>query len=223
MVECAGSHGPADKHEESMIRNIVFDLGNVLISFKPAEYLIRKNHPEDKRMKILADVFGSREWQMLDNGDITANDAIERICRSSSLSREEITSIFETRHEIFYPLQTNVSLLHVLKKAGYGLYFLSNFPADLWHHIRTIEAGKYDFFRYFDGGIISAEVRASKPDPGIYKIFLENYGLKAEECFYIDDLEINVQAALSAGMKGVVTHGKEDVRDLLAEFIIVRD
>ena len=54
-----------------MIKNIVFDLGNVLISFKPSEYFDNKNYPETVKAKILSDIFGSKEWLRLDNGDIT--------------------------------------------------------------------------------------------------------------------------------------------------------
>jgi len=58
-----------------------------------------------------------------------------------------------------------------------------------------------EFFDYFDGGIISAEVHCSKPDIIIYRILLDRYKLLPEECFYIDDMDINVKAAESAGIK----------------------
>jgi FMN phosphatase YigB (HAD superfamily) len=54
-----------------MIKNIIFDLGNVLISFKPAEYFEKNKYPENIKNTILSDIFGSNEWLMLDNGEIT--------------------------------------------------------------------------------------------------------------------------------------------------------
>ena len=73
-----------------MIKNIIFDLGNVLISFRPPDFFDNKDYPETIKSKILTDIFGSREWLMLDNGDISTPEAIDAISLKSSLKREEI-------------------------------------------------------------------------------------------------------------------------------------
>lgn len=190
-----------------MIRNIVFDLGNVLISFRPAEYLDTKEYSTEEKARILNDIFFSREWLQLDNGDITLSEAIDSISEISSLSKEEIAHIFNLRTDLMVPLQQNADLLPELKKQGFRLYFLSNFPIDIFHEIKS----GYYFFNYFDGGVISAEVRFSKPDVRIYEILLEKYSLIPEETLFIDDLEINVKAALGTGMKGLVTHGSSEI------------
>jgi putative hydrolase of the HAD superfamily len=190
-----------------MIRNIVFDLGNVLISFRPSEYLDTKNYSEERKATILNDIFYAREWLQLDNGDITLSEAIESIKERSSLTKEEIARIFDLRRDFMIPLDQNAKLLPELKKRGYRLYYLSNFPADIFQEIKS----KYNLFNYFDGGIISAEVRFSKPHNRIYEILLEKYSLIPDESLFIDDLEINVKAALKVGMKGLVTHGSLEI------------
>jgi putative hydrolase of the HAD superfamily len=190
-----------------MIRNIIFDLGNVLISFRPSEYLDKKEYSDELKAKILSDIFHAGEWLELDNGDITISEAIESIAERSSLTREEIAHIFNLRTDIMVPLDQNVNLLPELKKSGYRLYYLSNFPVDIFHEIRS----GYFFFNYFDGGIISAEVRHSKPGSRIYEILLEKYSLKAEESLFIDDLEVNVKAAEAIGMKAIFTHGSKEI------------
>jgi putative hydrolase of the HAD superfamily len=192
-----------------MIKNIVFDLGNVLISFRPSEYFDKKNYPLAIKSTILTDIFGSKEWLMLDNGDITTLQAIDAIAKSSSLKKEEIVHIFNLRTDLMFPLDINVRLLPKLKKGGYGLYFLSNFPLDIFEEVHT----GYFFFRYFDGGLISAEARSSKPDPGIYKILMEKYSLIPNECLFIDDIEKNVKTAESIGMKGIFTNGSLEISD----------
>jgi putative hydrolase of the HAD superfamily len=194
-----------------MIRNIVFDLGNVLISFRPYEYLIKKNYPENIINTILSDVFGSPEWKMLDNGDITTCEAIDAISLKSSLKREEIAFVFTFRTDIMFPLDDNVRLLPGLKKQGFRLFYLSNFPLDIFDEIKD----GYYFFKYFDGGIISSEVKLSKPDIRIFKYLLKKYSLKPFECFYIDDNETNVVAAETAGIKGLTTHGAPDISEML--------
>jgi FMN phosphatase YigB (HAD superfamily) len=195
-----------------MIKNIVFDLGNVLISFRPSAYFDNKDYPENIKCKILSDIFASREWLMLDNGDINTTEAINSISLKSSLKREEIAHIFNLRTDMMFPLDQNVRLLPELKKQGYKLYFLSNFPIDIFEEIKT----GYFFFTYFDGGVISSEVKFSKPDERIYETLLENYSLIAEESLFIDDIEINVRAAENLGMKGLVTFGSGEISKELA-------
>ena len=200
-----------------MIKNIVFDLGNVLINFRPSEFFDKKNYPENIKATILSDIFFSKEWAMLDNGEISTTEAIDAIALKSSLKKEEIAHIFNLRAELMFPLDTNVKLLPELKKRGFRLYFLSNFPIDLFEEFK---AGYY-FFKYFDGGIISSEVKFSKPDSRIYEILLEKYSLIPEECLYIDDLEINVKAAEFAGMKGLVTFGSPEISNELEKALIL--
>jgi glucose-1-phosphatase len=190
-----------------MIKNLVFDLGNVLISFRPSEYLDKKNYPENIKAKILSEIFGSKEWLLLDNGIINTRQAIDSIAAYSSLKKEEIAHIFNLRSELLYPLDENVRLLPELKKQGFRLFFLSNFPLDLFEEVKT----GYYFFKYFEGGVISAEAKVSKPDSRIYDILLKKYSLIPQECLYIDDIEINVKAGEAAGMKGLVTFGSPQI------------
>lgn len=196
-----------------MIKNIVFDLGNVLLSFRPSEFFDKKNYPENIKTTILSDIFGSKEWGMLDNGDLTTEEVIDIIASKSSLNKEEIAHVFNLRVSLLFPLDQNVRLLPELKKQGFKLYFLSNFPKDVYDEIKT----GYYFFKYFDGGIISSEVKFSKPHQRIYEILLEKYSLIAEECLFIDDLELNVKAAEIFGMKGLVTFGSQEISKELKE------
>jgi putative hydrolase of the HAD superfamily len=194
-----------------MIRNIIFDLGNVLISFRPSGYLEKNNYPPAKRQIVLSDVFRSREWLLLDNGELSLTEAIDRIAVRSPLTREEIAFFFDKRTEIMLPLDNNIKLLPGLKMEGYGLYYLSNFPADIFDEVKR----SYTFFEYFNGGIISADVRLTKPDPEIFSVLFHKYSLLAKECFFIDDIEENVKAGLSTGMKGFFTAGSTDISDEL--------
>ena len=186
-----------------MIKNVIFDLGNVLISFIPSEFLKKKNYPSNIRNTIINDIFRSEEWKKLDNGDITVPEAIDSIALKSALNREEIALVFNFRTDIMFPLDDNVRLLPELKKHGFRLYYLSNFPLDSFEEVKN----DYFFFRYFDGGIISAEVKLSKPDIRIYRYILNKYGLKAEESVYIDDIEENIVVAEKTGMLGLLTNG----------------
>ena len=199
-----------------MIRNIVFDLGNVLISFKPEEFFDNNGYGEEAKNAIINEIFGSREWQMLDNGDLSTNEAIKSLSSNSSLETEEIASIFNLRIKIMFPLTANTKLLPALKKRGFKLYYLSNFPDDIFDEI----SNKYDFFEYFDGGIISARVNASKPDRKIFEILLGKYFLSPRECLFIDDSELNVKAAESFGMTGLHIKNPEDLKKQIEKALL---
>jgi epoxide hydrolase-like predicted phosphatase len=199
-----------------MIRNIIFDLGNVLLSFLPSQYFEKKNYPENIRKTIVNDIFKSREWKMLDNGDITVNEAIDSLSIKSTLKRQEIALIFNLRTDIMFPLTNNVKLLPALKKRGFSLYYLSNFPLDIFEEVKN----SYYFFRYFDGGIISAEVKLSKPDARIFSFLLNKYSLEPEECLYLDDIEENVLAAESVKIRGITTFGSENISGLVEKVLL---
>lgn len=195
-----------------MIKNIVFDLGNVLISYRPAEFLDKCGYKEPLKSTILNDIFNSRQWLMLDNDELTTEEAIDQIISESSLPGDLIREIFDRRAEILIPISPNIRLLPELKKLGFRLFYLSNFPRDLWNQIHNGE-GKYnyDFFVHFEDGLISADARCSKPDPKIYRLFFEKFSINPEECFYLDDLPANVDGAARAGMHAVVTHGTHEL------------
>jgi putative hydrolase of the HAD superfamily len=202
-----------------MIRNLIFDLGNVLISFKPSEFLKRKEYPENKINTILSDIFNGKEWAMLDNGDISTEEAIRSISGRSSLNMAETELIFNMRKEILYPIDDNVRLLPFLKKEGFGLYYLSNFPADLFEEVKN----DYYFFRHFDGGLISAEARLSKPDIRFFELFIRKFGLAPEETLFIDDLPANVEAASVSGMKTYLTYGSDKIASEVFEILKIRN
>lgn len=196
-----------------MIRNIVFDLGNVLISFRPSEFFDKLDYPGIIKNRILTDIFGSQEWHQLDKGEINIRQATESISLKSTLKRQEIAHIFNLRTEIMFPMDQNVRLLPELKKQGYRLYYLSNFPLDIFEEIKR----GYFFFRYFDGGVISSEVKSTKPDPRIYRILIEKYTLDPGESLFIDDIESNVTEAQKVGFRGLFTYGSDEISGELYE------
>jgi putative hydrolase of the HAD superfamily len=194
-----------------MIKNIVFDLGNVLISFKPSDYLDKMGYAAEIKNIIITDIFKSREWEEIDNGSITTPEAIEKISERSSLTKEEITAVFRLRIKILSPIFKNVQLLPLLKSRGYRLYYLSNFPSDIFDEVFN----KFELFQFFDGGIISSKVNFSKPDLRIYKFLLEKYSLVADECLFFDDSEINIKGAESVGIKSILVFESADLSELI--------
>jgi HAD superfamily hydrolase (TIGR01509 family) len=196
-----------------MIRNIIFDLGNVLLSWKPDEFLHLNGYKQADRLLIMDQIFRSPEWLMLDNGDISLAEAAKRIAGRTSFKIPEILAVFDLRTSILFPLDSNAKLLPELKKQGFKLYYLSNFPDDIFDEIQN----KYELFKYFDGGIISARVKLSKPDPAIFRLLLETYKLEATESVFIDDIAVNSHAAESVGIKGIHLHDPGELHAILQD------
>ena len=131
-----------------MYKNIIFDLGNVLLSFNPKDYL-KSKISEDRIDDVYKAIFKSEEWVMLDRGTITEKDAINRIIERNNTYRDDINLAFKDWYDILRPIEEAVEVLTKLKKNGYNVYYLSNFHELAFKEVTT----KNNFFELFDGGV----------------------------------------------------------------------
>ncbi|MCI6693997.1 MULTISPECIES: HAD family hydrolase [unclassified Clostridium] len=193
-----------------MYKNIIFDLGNVLLDFNPRDYLKNKIS-DDKLEDVFKAVFTSEEWIMLDRGTITEKEAINNIISRNSTYIKEINLAFESWYDILKPIEESINILMSLKKNGYKIYYLSNF-----HQLAFAEVTKKNsFFELFDGGVVSYEEKLIKPEEDIYKLVLDRYKLNPSETIFIDDTKVNVDAANSIGIKGILFKDSEKLREEL--------
>lgn len=197
-----------------MINNIIFDLGNVLLDFKPVEYLRTKFDDEEKIQEIFEEIFLSEEWPMLDRGVITEEEAIDRICSRSNGNVELIKFVMCNWYEMFTPIEDTVIALKKLKDKGYKIYYLSNF------HMLSFEnvTKRYEFFKYFDGGVVSYEEKALKPEEDIYKRLIKRYEIHPEESVFIDDIAVNIEGAKKLGFETIHFKSIEDLKNLQSLF-----
>ena len=205
-----------------MIKNIVFDMGGVLIHFKPAALLAHFDISPADRDLMLKEAFGSVAWIQLDRGTISAGEALEAM-QANLPERlhpvaEELVNLVRIQFIVsvivyfsavngwwkleLRPMKGMEQLLGELKELGYGIYLLSNATVRQPEYFPLIPGSQY-----FDGQIISAQWKLLKPQHEIYETLLREYGLRAEECFFVDDLNINIEGALCAGMSGTVFDG----------------
>lgn len=193
-----------------MYKNIIFDLGNVLLSFNPKEYLGEKLE-KSRAEKVLKAIFLSEEWVKLDEGTITEVEAIENISLRNEDYRKDIKIAFENWYDLLKPINESIDILKELKEKGYNLYYLSNFHDIAFKKMKE----KYDFFNLFDGGVVSYEDKLLKPDERIYKAILNRYSLVPEESIFIDDTKVNVDAAKDAKIKGLVFENANKLKEEL--------
>jgi putative hydrolase of the HAD superfamily len=185
-----------------MIQNIVFDLGQVLLSYDPWKYLGKLYADPIKRELLFKAVFGSQSWLDLDQGVIDEAEAFHRMAATLPTYPEEIRVLLDHWDEMLVPIEETIGLLHRLKMKNCGLYMISNFHQRAYDRVRR----KYAFFSLFDGILISSHVKLLKPKPVIYERLLQDYSLAAETCLFIDDTPANISGAQSAGMAGLVFH-----------------
>lgn len=201
-----------------MIRNILFDMGNVLLRFDRQVFLDRLNVTEEDKQLLLKEVFLSEEWVLMDAGVLCEETAEPIMCtRLPEHLHEAVHQLASCWDQPIIPVEGMYELVRELKDAGYGIYLLSNASVrqhDYWPRVLGSE--------FFDGTLISADEKIMKPQPDIYRLCMERFGLKPEECIFIDDVQANVDGAAACGIAGTVFTGDVSVlRNSLSEAGIV--
>jgi putative hydrolase of the HAD superfamily len=196
-----------------MIKNVVFDIGNVLVSFRWDDLATELGFDEDNIRVMNERVIGDR-WNELDRGVMSEAEAVEYIKEALPGMEEKFDVLWSRIGEVIDPYDYSKDWVMDLKAKGANVYLLSNFPRDLFTRLSKT---KMPFLPYVDGKIISAFVQKIKPDAEIYECLMDTYGLNPEECIFIDDRKVNVDAALALGMQGIVFTSYEEVRKELDE------
>ena len=201
--------------------NFIFDIGNVLVDYRPGIYVNALFSDKSLAEKINDIIFKSPEWLDMDRGKLTHEEATEIFCKREPAFEPAIRHTMQSYCKMFSPsqdfcktfiaLQDTIDLLPGIKELGHGLYFLSN----MHNETRDYLLENHDFFSMFDGGVFSCDVSVIKPSPEIYRCFLQKYRLKPEECIFFDDMEENVSAAEKEGIKSVLFTTADCVLDYL--------
>ena len=186
-----------------MIRHIVFDMGQVLVQFSAGLFSERLRLSAEDAELIRREVLTTVEWVRMDRGTISDDDALARMCARLPQRLHDTAAYLVRRwNDPIVPVPGMADVARDLKAAGYDLYLLSNAATrqhTYWHDIPGSE--------YFSGTFISADYHLLKPEGAIYQAFFKKFGLKPEECLFIDDSAPNIEASENAGMAGIVFHG----------------
>lgn len=192
-----------------MIKNIIFDMGNVLARFDPEMFLDRVGVTDAAdRALLMREVYRSLEWARMDRGSLTDEEAAELMCgRLPERLHETVRSLTCRWDRPILPVPGMKELAAELKEKGYGVFLLSN--ASLRQHEYW---GRIPGSEYFDGTVVSADVGLVKPQPEIFALACERFSLVPGECVFIDDSTLNAEGAFYYGMNAVVFH--DDVAEL---------
>nr|WP_307776443.1 HAD family phosphatase [uncultured Cetobacterium sp.] len=193
------------------MKNIVFDIGNVLLDFKPEKFLENLGFNQEKRERILEVVFKSEEWIELDRGGIDNDTALKSFIQIAPDLKDEIKLVLNSWPEMLTPIHENVQLLTDLKSKGYNIYYLSNFHKDAFEKVYS----KYDFLRVGHGGIISYQINMLKPHKFMYVALLSKYNLDPSETLFIDDSFDNITGAKRVGLQCKLFTTSEDLKEFV--------
>jgi len=200
-----------------MIKNIIFDLGNVLLKFKPEEFLLQFTSDKEYIKQFVTKITRSKLWLDLDRGYESLENA-EVIFISKYPEEEElITLFFNHWMEMLTPIEENISILLDLSESGYKTYILSNYIKEAFKFVKE----KFDFFTLFDGQIISGEEKVIKPEKAIYESLLRRYQLIPEESLFIDDILFFLKPAKKLGISTIWNRPHTDLREELKKFNVV--
>ena len=186
-----------------MIKNIVFDMGNVLIYFDRQLFLDRVgvDNPQDREL-LLREVYLSLEWARMDRGSLTPLQAEKIMCTHlPERLHPYVTKLVSEWSRPILPIPGMADLIKELKEAGYGIYLLSNAAYDQHKYWDSVPGSEY-----FDGTLISCDVLRVKPEREIYACLCEKFSLKPEECVFIDDAAANAEGAYRFGITPIVFH-----------------
>lgn len=195
-----------------MIKNVVLDVGRVLVAWQPLDTMRKLGFSEETIECLDKVLFKSGVWNETDRGILTDEEFLDLATNKAPTYEKEIRLFWNNINKAIWQLPYAKSWIRAMKKAGYHVYILSNYGSFTYEKTKT-EA--LDFIEDVDGAIFSYEVKLIKPDAAIFEALFEKYQIKAEESVFLDDLLANIEGAKNVGMQGIVFSGIEDAIEKL--------
>jgi len=187
-----------------MIKNVIFDYGNVLVDWNPAYLFLPVFGGDEEKCRFFTDNVCNRDWfTRMDRGE----DMDRCVAELQAAYPQYADAVAMFRDRWFDMCNGDipgmVEIIQELKDKGIGVYGLTNWPAETFAEARR----RFQTLASIDNYVVSSAVRLAKPEPAIYKLLLSKFNLKAQECVFIDDRADNVNAAKALGMSGIVYPG----------------
>lgn len=196
------------------MKNIIFDVGSVLIGYRWQDMCREAGWDEERAMKIGRGFFLSPLWPDYDAGLVSTDKLIESVAEKYPELEEDARWFITSGKKMVVERPKVWELVKRLKEKGFKLYLLSNYSEELF----TVHTAGLPFPELMDGGVISYQIHQIKPNPPIYEHLMRKYQLKPEDCIFFDDRPENTEAAKKLGMQAVtVEDGSEEL--LLRELV----
>lgn len=198
-----------------MIKNIIFDVGKVLVSYEPDAYMESLGIPKAVQDCINKAMFRNKLWDISDQGIYSSEEILKKFIEGAPEYEAEIRQLYGTVGNTIEMLPYSMDWLSDLKERGYKLYILSNYGEETYKQTKD----KLKFLSLVDGAVFSYECKMVKPQRQIYEHICQKYQLNCSECIFVDDRQENVQAAKNNGILAVLFQNYEQARDELDEML----
>lgn len=198
-----------------MIKNIVFDIGNVLADYNIKGFLAGKGFEPDMIKRIVKASVMSPYWEKFERGDLSEDEVMKAFTSLDPEIEEALYKAYDNVNGMLTMRPFAIDLVKKLKAEGFNVYYLSNYSSKAYYECSDSVA----FMEYMDGGCVSFKERMTKPDPNFYKHFLKKYNLVSEECIFVDDTPVNVEVAEQLGFKGIIFESYESTLKRIHELV----
>ncbi len=195
-----------------MIKTIIFDIGNVLTAFGWKEFIHSFGFEPEVEERVGKATVAHPFWNEMDRGKLNEQELLEGFIRNDPEVESQIRQVFQNLGGILLKADYAIPWVQELKRAGYQVLVLSNFSEKVGRE----NPDAMGFMEYVDGGILSCRDGLIKPDPAIYQLLIDRYGLTPEECVFLDDLPANVEAAAGLGLHTILFRSRQQAEEELA-------
>jgi FMN phosphatase YigB (HAD superfamily) len=182
-----------------MVKNVIFDLGGVVIEWNPDRILAGYYADPEMRTIMKTALFLHPDWLQLDRGTLREADLLVRAAGRTGRPAAEISGLLDAMRESLHTKAETVALLEKLSARYVPLYCLSNMSSDIFAYLR----GRHSFWGAFRGIVISGDIQMVKPEREIFEFLLQRHGLVAAQTAFVDDNASNIEAARELGIHPV--------------------
>ncbi len=198
-----------------MIKVIIFDVGGVCLEDNPMIFLGKLEEKAGmSKEKLYSLTWDTNEWRLLyQKGLLTEKELLEVLKKKGMVREDVLVYIMKNgRKEILKPIPETIEIVKKLKKS-YKVYALSNVDRESINYVKK----KFSIYDIFDDAVLSCEIGMAKPEQEIYKYILKRFGLKPEDCIFIDNRPKNVEGARKVGIKSILFESPEQLKRDLAK------
>ena len=199
-----------------MIKNVVFDVGNVMVRWSPSDIVHRcfALAPEtDANLARAQALFRCQTWRRLNLGELTQAEAELAFQTELGLTADQTRDVFFHVMDHQELIDGTMAIAERLRKAGYRVFALTDNVHEIVAHLKS----RHRFWELFEGAVISAEIGLMKPDAAIFRHLLQTFGLQPSETVFFDDFQVNIDGARAVGIEArLFTTAKQCEQDLRA-------
>lgn len=197
------------------IKNFIFDVGRVLVSYQADEMFLEHGLSITDSDRICREMFFNPYWALSDYGTLSMDQILDGYGTIYPEDDKVFRWFVENCRDQIIPRPKLWESVHTLKEAGFGIYILSNYNDYFWE--QQIEG--LPFLADVDGVLVSYKEHMVKPEPRFFKLLLDRYGLRPDECLFLDDLADNTETARSLGINAVTVDAEEEIIKILDNYL----